>query len=111
MENELDLYYYATKGDLKDATGVNASKFAKNVDLANLKSSVDKLDIEKLKNVPPNLGNFKYKVDKLDIDKLVPAPVGLSKLSDVIKNYIVKKDVYNSEIKRILKIKCLILLT
>ena len=110
MENELDLYYYAT-GDLKDATGVNASKFAKNVDLANLKSSVDKLDIEKLKNVPPNLGNFRYKVDKLDIDKLVPAPVGLSKLSDVIKNYIVKKDVYNSEIKRILKIKCLILLT
>ena len=89
MENELDLYYYATKGDLKDATGVNASKFAKNVDLANLKSSVDKLDIEKLKT----------------------APVGLSKLSDVIKNYIVKKDVYNSEIKRILKIKCLILLT
>ena len=40
---------YATKADLKNATGVN-TKFAKKVDLANLKSHVDKLDIGKLKN-------------------------------------------------------------
>ena len=44
---ELDLSNYATKTDLKNATGVDASKFAKNVDLANLKATVDKLDIDK----------------------------------------------------------------
>ena len=40
---ELDLSSYATKADLKNATGVVTSKFAKKVDLANLKSNVDKL--------------------------------------------------------------------
>ena len=69
------------------------------VDLANLKSNVDKLDIDKLKNVPTNLSNLKSKVDKLDIDKLLPVPVDLSKLSDVVKNNVVKKDVYNAKIK------------
>ena len=40
---ELDLSNYATKADLKNATGVDTSKFAKKkVDLANLKSNVDK---------------------------------------------------------------------
>ena len=38
----------ATKADLKNATGVDTSTFAKKVDLANLKSDVDKLDIDKL---------------------------------------------------------------
>ena len=51
----------------------------KKVDLANLKFDVDKLDIDKLKNVPNNLSNLKSKVDKLDVDKLVPVPVNLSK--------------------------------
>ena len=41
------------------------------------------------------------KVDKLDVDKLVPAPADLSKLSDVVKNDVVKKDVYNAKIKNI----------
>ena len=54
--------------------------------LANLKSNVDKLDIDKLKNSPTNLRNLKSKVDKLDIDKLVPVSVDLSKLSYVVKN-------------------------
>ena len=49
---ELDLSNYATKTDLKNAAGVDTSKFAKRVDLANLKFSVDKLDIDQLKNVP-----------------------------------------------------------
>ena len=82
---------YATKADLKNATGADTSKFAKKFDLANLKPSVDKLDIDKLKNVPTNLSNLKSKVDKLDVDKLVPVPVDLSKLSDVVKNDVVKK--------------------
>ena len=51
---ELDLSNYATKADLKNATGVDTSKFDKKVDLANLKSNVDRLDIDKLKNVPTN---------------------------------------------------------
>ena len=46
---------YATKTDLKNATGVDTSRFAKKVDLANLKSNVDKLDTDKLKNVPTDL--------------------------------------------------------
>ena len=80
MKVELDLSKYATKTDLKNATGVNTTKFAKKVDLADLKSDVDKLDTDKLKNVATNLSKLKTKVDKLDVDKLVPFPVDLSKL-------------------------------
>ena len=57
------MYNYATKADLKNATGIDTSKFAKKVDLSNLKSDLDKLDIDKLKNVPSNLSNLKSKVD------------------------------------------------
>ena len=60
---ELGLYNYATKSVLKNATGVDASKFAKKIDLASLKSNVNGLDIDKLKNVPTNLSNLKSKVD------------------------------------------------
>ena len=56
------------------------------------KSNVDKLDIDKLKNVPSNLSNLKSKVDNLDVDKLVPVPVDLSKLSDVVKNDVKKTE-------------------
>ena len=73
---------YATKAGLKNATGVDTS-FAKRVDLTSLKSNVDELDIDKIKNVPTNLNNLKSKVDKLDIDKLVTVLVDLSKPSDV----------------------------
>ena len=40
-------------------------------------------------------------MDKLDADKLVPVPVDISKLNDVIKNYVVQKDVYNARITNI----------
>ena len=73
----------------------------KKTDLANSKPNVDKLDIDKLKTVPTNLSNLKSKVDKLDLDKLVPVPVDLSKLGDVVKNIVLKKDVYNAKIKNI----------
>ena len=98
MKIELNFSNYSTKADLRNATGVDTSNFAKTFDLANFKSNVDKLDIDKLKNVPSNLSNLKSKVDKLDVDKLVPVPVDLSKLS---KNDVVKKDVYNAKIKNI----------
>ena len=49
---ELELSNCATKAYLKNVTGVDTSDFAKKADLAILKSDVDKLDIDKLKNVP-----------------------------------------------------------
>ena len=49
MKGELDLSNYATKSDLKNATGVDTWKYAKKIDLASLKSNVDKLDNDKLK--------------------------------------------------------------
>ena len=69
------------------------------VDLADLNSNVDKLDIDKLKNVPSGLSSSKSKVNKVNIDKLIPVPVELSKLSDVVKNDIAEKDAYNAKIK------------
>ena len=56
-------------------------------DLANIKSEFDNLDIDELA--------------KLDARKLKPVPVDLSKLSDVVKNDVVKKDVYNAKIRNI----------
>ena len=76
---ELGLRNYATKTVLINATGSDTSSFAKKVDLANLKSDVD----------------------KLDIDKLIPVPVDLSELSNVVKYDVVRKDVYNAKIKNI----------
>ena len=56
---ELDLSNYATKTDLNNATGVYTYLLLKKTDLANLKSNLDKLDTDKLKNVPTNLSNLK----------------------------------------------------
>ena len=79
MKVELDFSNYAIKADLKNATCVDISKFAKKVDLGSLKSNVD----------------------KLDVDKLVPVPADLNKLSDVVKDDVVKKCVCNAHIKSI----------
>ena len=54
-----------------------------------------------MKKVPTNVSNLKSKVDKVDVDKLVPVPAALSKLSDELKNDVVKKDAYNAKIKNI----------
>ena len=70
---KIDLSNYATKTDIKNISHVDTSSFA-------LKS---------------NLASLKTEVDKLDIDKLVPVPVDLNKLSDVVKNDVVKKAVYD----------------
>ena len=77
---ELDLPNYAAKAELKNETDVDTSKFSKKVNLASLKSNVDKL-----KNLPSNLSNWKSKVDELDFDKLLPIPTDLKKLSDIVK--------------------------
>ena len=54
-----------------------------------------------MKNVPYDLSNLKNKLDKLDVNKLVPVPLDLRKLSDVVKNDVVKKEIYNAKIKNI----------
>ena len=89
---ELDLSNYATKAYLKNVTCVDTSPFAEKTDLANLKSNVDKLDIDILENVPSCSSIWKSKVEKLDVDKLVPVSIDLSKQSDVVKNDVFKKD-------------------
>ena len=61
MKVELDLSNYATKTNLKNATGIDTSSSANKVDLTSWKSSVDELDIDKLKNVPTNLSKLKSK--------------------------------------------------
>ena len=88
---ELDLSNHATKADLKTEAGVDTSKFAIKVEIANLKPDVDKLDIDKLKNVPSDLSNLTSIVRQLDVEKLVPVPVDLSKISNAVKNDVVKK--------------------
>ena len=66
---KVDLSSYATKADIKNILHVDTSSFALKTKLANLKTEVD----------------------KLDIDNLLPIPVDFSKLSDVVKNDVVKK--------------------
>ena len=67
---EVDLSNYATKTDLKKATGVDTSKLAAKSDLVSLKAEIDQIDVDKLKAVP----------------------VDLSKLRDVVNNEVVKKN-------------------
>ena len=70
---KIDLSNYTTKTDIKNISHIDTLSFTPKTNLANLKTEVD----------------------KLDIDKLVPIPVDLSKLSDVVKKDVVKKTVYN----------------
>ena len=67
-----------------------------------------KADIKNIIHVDPlsftlktNLADLKTEADKLDIDKLVPVSVDLSKLSDVVKNYVVKKTVYDKLVAKV----------
>ena len=85
---------YATKSELKNATGVDTSKFAKKTYLARLKSDIGKLDIDKLEKEASALSSLKNKVYKLDFDKVVSAPVDLKNVV-VVDQEGVKKDVYD----------------
>ena len=66
MKDELDLPNYASTANSRNAARVDTSKYVKKVDLASLKSEVDKLDIDKLEKVSTGLNSLKSKVDKLD---------------------------------------------
>ena len=70
---------YATKSDIKTISHVDTSSFA----------------------LKTNLASSKTEFDKLDIDKSVPVPVDLSKLSDVAKNDVVKKTVYDELVAKV----------
>ena len=98
---ELYLSSYATKADLKNARGLDTSKFAEKINLASLKSELHKLDIDKLEKLRTGLNSLKSKVDKLDVDKLVPVPVDLDKLSDFVENDVVKKTEYDELVKKV----------
>ena len=76
---KIDLSNYATKIDIKNISHVDTSSFA----------------------LKTNLSSLKTEVDKLDIDKLVPIPNDLSKLSNVVKNDVVKKTVYNKLVAKV----------
>ena len=56
---KVDLSNYATKADLKNATGIDTSKLA---DLVSLKAEVDKINVDKLKTIPDDLSHLKSKV-------------------------------------------------
>ena len=74
-----DLSNYTTKTDLKNVTHVDVSSFA-------LKS---------------NLASLKNEVDKLDIDKLTPVPSDLAKLSNAVKNDVVKTIAYDKLVAKV----------
>ena len=76
---KIDLTNYATKKDINDITHVDTSNFA----------------------LKANLANLKTEVDKLDIDKLLPVLLELSKLSNVVKNDVVKKTVYDKLVAKV----------
>ena len=76
---ELDLTNYATKTDLKNITHVDVSSFASKTNLAALKSEVEKIGVDKLKTTPTDL----------------------AKLSNVVKNDVVKKTDYNAKVTSI----------
>ena len=76
---EFDLSNYATKDDVKNITHVDTSNFTLTRNTANLKTEVDKLDVEKLATVP----------------------VDLNKLSNVVKNDLVKKTVYDKLVAKV----------
>ena len=76
---KVDLSNYATKTDLKNASHVDVSSFA----------------------ITSTLASLETEVDKLDVDRLVPIPVDLAKLSNVIKNDVVKKIDYNKLVTKV----------
>ena len=54
-----------------------------------------------MKNILTSLSSFKIKNDKLDVGKSISVPVDSSKISDLVRNVVVRKDVYNAKIKNV----------
>ena len=92
----LDLSNYATKKELDHARRADTSDLAAKKDFIALKSEIDKLDINKLVNVPTSLSNLKTKVDDLDVGILKTVPIDLKELSDVVDNDVIKNTTFNT---------------
>ena len=85
------------------------SHFSDNIKVKiDLSNSTTKADITNIFHVDTsgfalktNLSNLKTEVDKLDIDKLIPVPADLSKLSNVVKNDVIKKTACNKLVTKV----------
>ena len=108
----LGLSNYAAKKELIHGTAVDTSDLAAKNDFIVLKTEVDKLNINKLVNVPTSLKNLNTKVDDLDDGKVKAVSVDLKKLSDIEDNEVVnntklntlKTKVNNLEIKILMQL-------
>ena len=76
---KVNLSNYGTKSDIKNFTHIDTSSFA----------------------LKTNLASLRTEVDKLGIYKLVLVPVDLNKLSDVVKNGVVKKTDYDKLVTKV----------
>ena len=68
---KVNLSNYATKLDLKNATGLDTYKLTTKSELASLKPEVDKIDVGKLKTLPTDLSKLSYVVKNEVIKKTV----------------------------------------
>ena len=76
---KVDLSNYATKTDLENVSHVDVSSFA----------------------LKPNVAGLKTEVDKIDADELKTVPVDLAKLSNVVKNDVIKKTEYSKLVTKV----------
>ena len=89
----MDSSNYVTKADLKSTTGIDISKLAPKSDLVSLKAEVEKLDIDKLKNVPTNFSNLKSRC-RCERKKLIKELFGILIIVNVIMiNYVMLKSI------------------
>ena len=86
---------YVTKKDLEYTTGAGAADLAAKKNFIALKAEADKLDINKLINVPTSLNNLKTKIDDFDVGELKTVAIDLKRLNNVLDKKAVKKTVYN----------------
>ena len=96
----IDLSNYATKDDIKNITHVDTSGFALKTNLANLKTEVDKLDIDKLATVPVDLSNLSNVV-KNDVVKKTVHDKLVAKVNNIDTSGLVEKTDYNTKITEI----------
>ena len=92
----LDLGHYPSKKELNDAADIDISNVATIRNFIVLEAEVHKPDINKLVNVPTNWNNLKSSVDDLDVGKLKTAPADLRKLNDVVSKEVVKNTKFNT---------------
>ena len=85
---------YGTKK--KHATGIDTSDLAAEKDFIALKAEVDKLDINKVINVPTSLNNLKTKLHDLDVGKLETVPVDLKAFSNVVDNEVIENKKFST---------------